>query len=198
MSFGRYIPRYNVAPAQNVPAILNANPVSIDSVVWGLKPVWWKEKSRSLINIRLETLKQKPTFRRLFQKQRCLMIADGFYEWAKTGTSKQPYFISLKQKQLFAFPALWSEETDERGGRVVTCALITTNANDLIRGIHDRMPCILERTDEKRWLTEEDPERLFSILKDFPADRMKMCPVGPEVGSPAIDTPRLIEPVPIP
>jgi putative SOS response-associated peptidase YedK len=164
---------------------------------WGLIPGWAKDAAigARLINARAETAGEKPAFRAAMRRRRCLVVADGFYEWQHTGRAKQPYFIRLRDDRPFAFAGLW--ESWEGAGRptLVTCAILTTEANELIRAMHDRMPVILSPADHAAWLDPaiEDPRQLASMLAPYPSDAMQAYPVGDFVNRPAHDSPRCVE-----
>lgn len=165
--------RSNISPSQQVLVIPDFDPQTVIEMEWGLRPVWWKEKGRSLINIRTETLKEKKTFARLLKGQRCVLLADGFYEWDKHEKPSQPYLFRFKTHEVFAFAGLWDKE--EEG---YACALITTEANELVRKVHDRMPVILPVDKMKEWLDHETPQSaLLDLLKPYPAKEMEMLKI---------------------
>jgi len=183
--------RYNAAPSQNMPVILNSDPKKIISAKWGFQPAWFKkeEKTDGLINARAETISQKPFFKNAFAKNRCLVLSSGFYEWDKVSGSKIPYLIKLKSIQLFAFAGIWVNNADDWP----TFAIITIAANELISKIHDRMPVILESNIENNWLDNKILlEERLKLLKSYPANLMEMHPVSRAVNSPANDSPALI------
>src|SRR5947209_10823989 len=167
-------PRYNAAPSQAIAAVTNAQS-KIDYVRWGLVPSWAKDLSAGnrMINARAETLAQKPAFARLLRRRRCLIPADGFYEWRKNpdGKTKTPMYIRMTGGRPFAFAGLWDTWRDPDGATVPSCTIITTGPNELMRPIHDRMPAILKEADYRRWLTpEETPaEALTDLLAPYPA-----------------------------
>ncbi|MFD3003099.1 SOS response-associated peptidase [Pontibacter toksunensis] len=187
---------YNAAPSQALPVVTNKQPNEIQFFSWGLQPFWAKDvKSiKRSINARAETLTEKPTFRNLLKSKRCLVPADGFYEWMATPQGKVPHRILLKNDELFSFAGLWDEWLDRNTGEVLhTYAIITTDANNLVKPIHDRMPVILSPEAEKLWLDEhETQEDLLSLLKPFEADNMKTYPVSPLVNSPLNNVPEVI------
>ena len=165
---------------------------------WGLVPSWARDTAigNRLINARAETAAEKPAFRAAFRSRRCLIVADGFYEWQRAGNRKQPYFFHLRDDRPFAFAGLWEVwETPDRS-RVESCTLLTTVANGLVRPIHDRMPVILAAADYTPWLDAgvEEPKRLASLLGPYPSEAMAADPVGPRVNSPGNDDPGCIEP----
>jgi putative SOS response-associated peptidase YedK len=161
---------------------------------WGLVPSWSTE-SGGLINARAETLAAKPSFAEPFLRRRCLIPADGFYEWKRRGKWKQPYFFQLQDESQFAFAGIWDRW--ERDGRSITsCAIITTTPNELLAEIHDRMPVILADEDQEAWLqTDSDPRDLKALLAPYPAGAMKSFPVSEKVNSALVDEPRLVEPI---
>jgi putative SOS response-associated peptidase YedK len=186
-------PRYNVAPTQNVLAV-RFNPEtrerSLDALRWGLVPIWAKDPSigNKLINARAETLADKPSFRDAFVKRRCLIPASAFYEWKKPDApkgTKQPYAIGMANGGLFAFAGLWERWKTPEGDILRSCTIITTEANDTLRPIHDRMPVILGPDAYGTWLGEEEasPEALVALMRPFDPARMRAWPVGSRVGA---------------
>jgi len=196
-----HAPRYNLAPSQNVPAILNDGANRVVWVRWGLIPFWAKDAAigNKMINARAETLHEKPSFRKPFRSQRCLILADGFYEWRTLpGTKmKVPLYIKLKSGEPFAFAGLWDRWQDPAGGPVTSCVIITTTPNDLLRTIHDRMPVIVPAQNRAAWLEagEQPVEKLQPILVPYPAAEMTAHEVSRRVNSPKFDDPSCIEPV---
>jgi len=196
----KFAPRFNIAPTQPILAIPNDTKNKADFFVWGLIPAWAKDPSMGsrLINARAETLAEKPSFRGAFKYKRCLMLADGFYEWkSQPGTkTKIPHFIFLKSRQPFAFAGLWDEWHAPDGGSVRSAVIITTAPNELMAPIHDRMPVILSPRDYAEWLdaSPRAPESLILLLKPFPADEMSAYPVSTLVNSPANDRAELVVP----
>lgn len=184
-----HIPRYNASPGQNLPVILDTEPRKILSVGWGIKPSWGKEPRRLLINARSETVHQRPTFRQSFQKRRCLIVADGFYEWQKMKEGKQPFRIMLKTGEPFAFAGIW-QEIDGQPAYVI----LTTEANPLMRSIHDRMPVILRRRQHEWWLDSGLPEReVLELLDPYPEDAITAYRVSRAVNSSKNQSPDLIK-----
>ena len=192
-------PRYNVAPTQSVP-VVRAKDGTREMVLvrWGLIPSWAKDAKIGyrLINARADTVATKPSFRSAFKRRRCLVPADGFDEWKKGGTVKQPFYIHRKDEEPFAFAGLWeSWENPEDGKEVQTCSLITTEANELMAPIHDRMPVILDAVGCDRWLDVDEPVGgLQAFLKPFPPDALIAYPVSTYVNSPKNQGPKCIEP----
>ena len=196
-------PRYNLAPTQ--PAlVLRRHPHTgekeLTFLVWGLIPSWAKDPSigNKLINARAETLAQKPAFRAAFRRRRCLIPADGFYEWKKTGAGKQPYFIARKDGRPMAIAGLWERWEAPDGSVIESFTLITTEPNELVRPLHNRMPAILPEDAFDSWLDPDaDLHHLSELLRSpYPADLLRAWPVSPLVNSPAHDDPSLIEPLP--
>ena len=194
-------PRYNIAPSQGIAVIRHLPGKSLrqlDMLRWGLIPPWAKDMKigSKMINARGETLAEKPSFRTAFKKRRCLVAADGFYEWKHTGTEKQPFYVQLKKGVVFGFAGLWESWTSPDGNIVESCTIITTSANPLLREIHDRMPVILHPEDHETWLQDSTPEiSLQQLLTPYPAEEMEMYQVSPEVNSPKNDTPACIRPI---
>lgn len=192
-------PRYNIAPSQQVLAIVHDGMKRKGQFLrWGLIPFWAKDQKigSKLINARSETITEKPSFRHLIKRRRCLILADGFYEWKKTECGKQPFFIQLASRKPFAFAGLWDcwKEDDQS---VHSCTVITTQPNSLMKSIHDRMPSILLPNEEKAWidLQLQDTEYLKSLLKPYPAQEMISTPVSTVVNSPVNDVPDCIIPI---
>lgn len=191
-------PRYNIAPSQSVPAILNQAPRQLQLVRWGLVPSWAKDPTTGyrMINARAETLAEKPAFRRPLRRQRCLIPADGFYEWQRLGTRKVPHWITLTLGEVFAFAGLWDTWTDPKTNTTMTSyTIIITAPNQLLASIHDRMPVILPRESEATWLSDGlKPEQVCALLKPYPATQMTASAVSALVNSPANDTPEILKP----
>jgi putative SOS response-associated peptidase YedK len=186
---------YNAAPSQAQLTILNENPQTIVRAAWGFVPAWadGKPEVKPLINARAETVATKPFFRAAFKKQRCLVLADGFYEWRRTKEGKRPYRIVLKTEEPFAFAGLWSRVHNAAGEPHATFAIITTEANELVAQIHNRMPVILQKEDEEHWLdTGLSTEAAQALLAPFPADLLMAYAVSAKVNSPANDAPDLV------
>jgi putative SOS response-associated peptidase YedK len=183
-------PNYNVAPTQAVLAV--RVPHGQDKpepalLKWGLVPSWADDPAigNRMINARAETAAEKPSFRSAFRKRRCLLLADGFYEWGKSGGKKQPYLFRLKEGEPFAFAGLW--EHWERDGKVIdSCTILTTDPNELVKPLHDRMPVILSPRDFNPWLDPkvEKSAELQALLRLYPTEAMTACPVSLRVNSP--------------
>jgi len=194
-------PRYNVAPTQPVPIILERKTRGARAVRWGLIPSWTTDAKRSplLINARAETVAQKPAFREALKLQRCLVLADGFYEWRMENGSKQPYYIRLRGGRPFAFAGLWDTWRAKPDGVLVpSCTIITVAPNALVADIHDRMPAILPREAYDRWLSPQvtDPAAVLPMLRAYPAEEMEAFRVSARVGSVQNDDAELIAPLP--
>lgn len=191
-------PRYNIAPGQQAPVVINDGRRFLTLMQWGLVPSWAQDPSigNRMINARAETVAEKPAFRRLIGKRRCLVLADGFFEWRKEGKRKVPMRIVLKERELFAFAGLWDSWKKPDGGELRTFTIITTEANSLLRPIHDRMPVILDNLTQKEWLDPErqDPKILTVLLQPFPSELMDAYEVSTLVNSPANDRPDCVNP----
>lgn len=192
-------PRYNIAPAQPIPTLLNHPDRRLSWQRWGLIPRWAKDPAigHKLINARAETLSQKPSFRDPLRRQRCLVLADGFYEWRAQTSRKQPIYIHLTDRRPFAFAGLWDRWRDPQGQWITTVTLITTQPNALVQPIHSRMPVILSPADFDLWLSPQtysgaDLEPLLALLRPYPAEAMQAYPVSTQVNSPQRDDPDCI------
>ena len=193
------VPRYNIAPGDDLPAIENGSPDEIRFPRWGLVPSWVDDLDDwpAPINARAETVAEKPSFRDAFAERRCLVLADGFYEWKGERCSKQPYRVVRPDEEPFAMAGIW--ETYEANGDVLeTTAVITTDANETLRPIHDRMPVILDRDEERRWLESDDLADLQSLLDPVDPDTLRAYPVSTAVNDPSNDDPSVIEEQPDP
>ena len=195
-------PRYNIAPTQEIAAVrLTAGGAGRELALlrWGLIPAWARDPGIGvrLINARAETAAEKPSFRAAFRRRRCLIVADGFYEWQKRPGGKRPYYVRLRGGRLFAFAGLWERWTGPDGGVIESCTLLTTTPNALLRPIHNRMPVILHPDDYALWLdpTVDDRRRLQPLLRPYPAAEMEAYPVSRRVNAPRYDDPRCIEPL---
>ena len=193
-------PRYNIAPGQEVPVIVNADGVrKLAMMRWGLVPSWAKDPSigNRMINARAETVAQKPAFKRLLGKRRCLVLADGFYEWRREGKRKFPMRIVLKDTRPFAFAGLWDAWKRAEGDELHSFTIITTEANELLRPIHDRMPVILDGESGAKWLDPEltEPRLLTVLLLPLASELMEAYEVSTMVNSPANDRPECISPL---
>ena len=191
-------PRYNCAPSQNLAVISNDDAGVLSYYRWGLIPFWAKDAKIGyrMINAKSETITEKPSFRNPFRRRRCLVLSDGFFEWKKlSAKEKVPYRIFLEDELLFAMAGIWDTWKDGNGDVIRSFSIITTGPNALMENIHDRMPVILDRSDERAWLEERPEKELLALLKPFPASRMTAHPVSRLVNSPVNDRPEVLEPV---
>ncbi len=191
------VPRYNIAPTQEVISVLQNGEAHLELLRWGLIPSWAKEESigSKMINARAETLAEKPSFKRLLHSKRCLVVADGFYEWKQEGRGpKTPMYITLKDDELFAFAGLWDAWKDADGQVIRTCTIITTEPNELMASIHTRMPAILSRDAREIWLDTaiRDEHALLPLLAPYPTDQMSVRSVSRLVNDPRREGAELI------
>ncbi|MGH7176207.1 MAG: SOS response-associated peptidase [Tepidisphaeraceae bacterium] len=190
--------RYNIAPTQSVAIVPNDGKNQVEFAHWGLIPSWAKDASigNRTINARAETLADKPMFRKLIRARRCLVPADGFYEWKKNADqTKTPMYIRLKSARPFAFAGLWDSWRDPEGKRIPSCTIITTEPNALVKSIHNRMPVILPEQACRRWIdpADHDAGDLSGLLCPYDADEMEAYAVSREVNRPGNESTRLIE-----
>jgi putative SOS response-associated peptidase YedK len=192
-------PRYNITPMQSVLTLTSELPRRFRMMQWGLIPAWAKDDSMSakMINARAETILEKPSFKNAFMQSRCLVIANGFYEWEKK--SGQPYYVSLRDGECFAMAGLWEAWKNPATQAIVhSCTVITTTPNTLIAPYHHRMAVILHEADEEGWLDHATPQSdLLDLLRPYPAEQMKIRPVSKQVNSIRNDSPDLILPTDI-
>ncbi len=197
-----FAPRYNIAPTQEAPVILMENAPQRRLMRWGLIPFWAKDETigNRLINARSETLADKPSFRKAFERRRCLVIADGFFEWARTKSGKSPVRIVLKDPEPFAMAGLWEKWLSPMGHEVESFTIITTEANDLMAKVHDRMPVILPEANYEQWLELQSTnlKGLQTLLHPYAADEMEFYPVSAAVNNPRQDGPECVEPLATP
>lgn len=190
-------PRYNAAPSEDLPVVVNTSDKHVEMMRWGLVPFWAKDEKigYKMINARAETLSVKPSFRKALSLQRCIVPAGGFFEWKKLEKEKIPYYIFLKNHSVFGFAGLYDVWKDKRGRELKTYTIITTEPNALVEPIHNRMPVILEKQAEDEWLNpdETEPERLVKLLHPYPASEMEAYPVSRLVNSPVHDTKEIIK-----
>jgi putative SOS response-associated peptidase YedK len=193
------IPRYNIAPSQVVPVIRQVDEREMIACKWGLVPFWAKDPSigNKMINAKAETLAEKPSFKQALIKRRCLIPADGFYEWQKKGKgASQPFYITLRNGDLFAFAGLWEEWKSPDGNLLKTFTVITVEPNELVSTIHNRMPAILKPQDEADWLNLKNrPADIVHILQPYPAEEMQAVPVSRMVNSPSYDDASCMTPI---
>ena len=190
------VPRYNIAPTQKIWTVTESNEErSLSLLQWGLIPSWSK-KPAGFINARAETLESKPSFKEAFLRRRCLIPADGFYEWEKLGKEKQPHYFQMKNAAPFFFAGIWDEWRLD-GTSIKTCAIVTTTPNQLLATIHDRMPVILPYDSLDGWLRSNAKlSELRELLSAFPDSEMDGFPVSPEVNGSDADHPGLVERLP--
>ena len=194
-------PQYNIAPTQMVLAVLY-NPETkkrtLKQLRWGLIPSWAKDPGMGakLINARAETVAEKPAFRSAIKQRRCLIVADGFYEWQQQAGKKQPFYFRLQHGQAFGFAGLW-EHWKSSETQISSCTILTTRSNELLQPIHDRMPVILKQQDYDLWLDPQvqTPEPLQQLLHPYPTEAMTAYPVSTIVNSPKHNTPECIMPI---
>ena len=190
------VPRYNIAPTQPVAVIANTEPRRIELFRWGLIPVWAKDAKigNSLINARAETVAEKPAFRAAFKQRRCLVLADGFYEWRREAAGKTPMYIQLKDGRPFALAGLWETWQTPAGETWQTCTVITTTPNRLMTPIHDRMPVILPPAAYAAWLTPGSLPAVeaLALLQPYDPEAMTARPVSTRVNNPRVDAPDLL------
>jgi len=191
-------PSWNIAPSQDVPVVINDGSRRLTACRWGLIPTWAKDPAigNRMINARAETLAEKPSFKAPFEKHRCLVVADGFYEWKKLNAGKIPVYITMKERRPFGFAGLYSEWRSPEGETIRTCTIVTTVSNELLKPIHDRMPVIIGRENRDIWLDlhEQNPEKLLPFLTPYPPEEMEAWEVTRAVNSPGNDSPANIAP----
>ncbi|OAQ52403.1 hypothetical protein HTG_12330 [Natrinema mahii] len=209
LSDSGFDPRYNMAPGQELPVITNEEPEAVRRLEWGLVPSWADDDGGGLINARAESVDEKPSFREAYERRRCLVPADGFYEWVETEDGKRPYRVAFEDDRVFAMAGLWERwepEATQTGldsfggglegktetGPLETFTIVTTEPNDLVADLHHRMAVILDPDDEQRWLSGEAGR---DLLEPRSADGMTAYPVSTAVNDPATDEPSLVEPV---
>jgi putative SOS response-associated peptidase YedK len=174
------VPRYNIAPTQPVIALTRVD--QAEELIWGLIPNWSREPA-PIINARAETLEDKSSFRESFERRRCLILADGFYEWRRIGKSKQPFFFQRRDEAAFGFAGLW-DKWKKDGVTIKSCAIVTTNANELLMPVHDRMPVMLPENAYEMWLDSKvSTKELKKLLEPYPSEEMKSYPVSSRVNS---------------
>ena len=194
-------PHYNIAPTQIIPVIYKDENQNnrIEFRKWGLVPFWAKDPAigNKMINARAETLTQKPSFKHLIKSKRCLVPSSGFYEWKTIDKRKVPYYIGIKDTKMFSFAGLYDNWNGNTGNELKTFTIITTDANNTLKPIHNRMPVILEKEFEEKWLDtrSQDLGSLAEMLKPYPDDQMIVYKVSSEVNNPKNDNPQLIKAV---
>jgi putative SOS response-associated peptidase YedK len=195
------VPRYNIAPTQLVPAVRSdaEGGRELVDLHWGLIPPWAKDRTIAsrMINARSESVDEKPAFRKAFRDRRCVVPADGFYEWKKQGRSKQPYFVRRADGSPMFIAGLWEKWTDRGTGELVeSCTILTTEPNEKVAELHNRMPVVLDGGGVDRWLSRGRPEaELKALLRAAPSEWFVMDAVSTQVNSPANEGPALVEPI---
>ena len=191
-----YDPGYNIAPTESVLTVRNVGGREGMFMKWGLIPFWAKDPKIGgrMINARAETVAEKPAFRNALKKRRCLVLADGYYEWQKTPAGKRPFRIVLRSGEPFAMAGLWETWRDPQGNVIPSCTIITTAANDYLAPIHNRMPVILPRESEELWLDTsiEDPAYLVGVFTPYPDEAIQPYEVSTMVNHAGNDAPELI------
>ena len=197
----QWSPRYNLAPTQQVPTIradAEGRKREFHALTWGLVPSWARDPKMGarMINARAETLHEKPSFRAAFRLRRCLILADGFYEWQRLESGKQPHFIGMQDGRPFAFAGLWEHWEHPGLPPIDSCTIITTEPNELLAPIHNRMPVILDESAYDEWMDPDarNVKQLSALLQPFPATRMTAYPISKLVNSPSNDGPECIVP----
>jgi putative SOS response-associated peptidase YedK len=190
-------PSYNIAPTQKVAVIITNGVRQLVPVRWGLVPSWAKDSSigSKMINARAETITEKASFRTAFKKRRCLVVADGFYEWQNTGDARRPVYIRLKTGKPFGFAGLYEVWKSPEGKEMTTCTIITTEANELMKPIHERMPVIIPGEHQDEWLDPaiENQDQLLDMLRPYRAEEMEAYPVSKRVNSPRNNSPECVK-----
>jgi putative SOS response-associated peptidase YedK len=191
----KLIPRYNIAPSQDILTVLQRGLAQETKFLqWGLIPSWSKE-AKGIINARVETIDQKPSFKESFERRRCLIFADGFYEWERNGKISQPYYFQMRDSEPFVLAGIW-DRWQQRDRSVTSCAIITTTANELLARIHTRMPVILRPESYKLWLSDESRAAdVKDLLVPFPADHMMSHAVSYDVNDAKVDDESLLREV---
>ncbi|MGA2111709.1 MAG: SOS response-associated peptidase [Anaerolineales bacterium] len=195
-------PRFNIAPTQQVAALTSLDPLRLEMLRWGLVPSWARDPrvGARLINARAETASNKPAFRSALAKRRCLILADGFYEWEQVGIkgrpARKPYHVRLSSGDPFVFAGLWESWQDPQGKELRSCTILTCQANELIARFHQRMPVILGPQAARSWMEPSQVAGdLVQLLVPFASDRMTIKAVGPIVNNPRNDVPACLEPI---
>jgi len=195
-------PRFNIAPTQPVP-VVRITPQQAEPqrqfvlLHWGLVPSWANDPAigNRMINARAETAADKPSFRTALRRRRCLVVADGFYEWQTVGKRRQPMFIHLRDDRPMGFAGLWESWEGANHSALESCTILTTEANDLVRPIHDRMPAIVAPEEYERWLDPavQKPEPIMPLLRPYPSEPLEAYAVSTQVNSPVRDDERCLE-----
>lgn len=192
-------PRFNIAPSQAVLVLVrNGEALEATSFYWGLVPAWAKDRKMQsrLINARAESVAEKPSFHSAFRRRRCLVLANGYYEWVKRNNEKQPYYIHLQSHRPFAFAGLWEKWLDENGTPYLSCSIITCAANERLTALHQRMPVVLPKSTHATWLqSETDRQTLIDLLKPAANDAFNAIAVSRFVNAPNHEGPDCIKPL---
>jgi len=193
-------PRYNIAPSQPIPIVKHPEKREVELYKWGLVPSWADDPKIGyrMINARSETAHEKPSFRAAFSRRRCLILADGFFEWHadQKGAPKTPYLFKLKNDRPFTFAGLYEHWQAPQGGELHTCTILTCPPNELVKDYHNRMPVMLGEDTRWTWLEEsKEKDGLMDLLIPYPAEEMKCYPVSRAVNSPDNDRPEVLEPI---
>ena len=196
------VPQYNIAPGENVISLINdGTKYRVGLLKWGFVPEWSKDEKigYKMINARSETLTEKQAFQKSFYQRRCIVLADGFFEWYRTTSTKTPYYFYLKNNAIFGFAGLWTVMQRTDGSKLYSCTIITTEANTLMQDIHDRMPVILSEEQAKQWLDPKlrDTEALKKLLGQYDPSKMGLHQVSSRVNKPENNDPDLIKPIDI-
>ncbi|NLN94994.1 MAG: SOS response-associated peptidase [Bacteroidales bacterium] len=191
-----YVARYNCAPTQNLAVIVANEPRQLRYFRWGLIPFWAKDEKigNKMINARAESITEKPSFKHAFKQRRCLIPADGFYEW-KNQNGKTPFRIKLKNDQPFAMAGIWEAWKNPENSTIYSFSIITTAANELLQSIHERMPVILRQESEEIWLNSNKQDELLALLKPYDPNQMYAYEISKLVNSPSNDNPAVLLPV---
>jgi putative SOS response-associated peptidase YedK len=195
-----WTPRYNAVPSQTIPVVLDPITKDVEMLRWGLIPHWAKDAAfgNRMINARSETIQEKPSFRNAFKHRRCLILADGFYEWQKSDSKsapKVPFFFQLSNRSPFAFAGIWETWRTPEGGDLRSCSIITCRPNSLVAQAHNRMPVILDKYSCWNWLAEKPADSLQAMLMPYPTEGMRSHPVGLDVNNPRTDSAECIQPI---
>jgi putative SOS response-associated peptidase YedK len=192
-------PDYNIAPGNNVAAVVKSERLTIRAFRWGLIPPWARDEKigYKMINARAETILEKPSFKKAFRERRCLVIADGFYEWGGEGKRRTPHYFHLGTNAPMGLAGLFESWRSPQGLVIDSCAVITTGPNSLMRPVHGRMPVIIPRENYRLWLDRDifDEKSLGNLLRPYPSEAMECYPVSPLVNSPANNSIQCIQPV---
>ncbi|MDP3444142.1 MAG: SOS response-associated peptidase [Ignavibacteria bacterium] len=196
LPYKQLINGFNCAPLQWLPVIKNTSSDQISHLRWGLIPSWAKDSNMAakLINSRAETLNEKPSFKKAFAQQRCIIPANGFYEWKK-GTVKQAFRFFLQEEEIFSMAGIWEQWKQNNGSILETFSIITTAANTLMAPMHHRMPLILSKSDEESWLHETSIDKLEGLLQPFPSQKMGFYPVSNRINFVSNDDANLVKEV---